>query len=221
MTRPLSPEVRAGHAVYNRLTLAVYDFALYEVSCRYTWKCPKGKLLELFGRNVSASHLDVGVGTGYLLDRCQKSGAVPRVTLVDLNETALRYAAKRLARFRPVAVRANALEPLPLPERSQESASMNFLLHCLPGSFEEKARVFDRVAACVREGGRIFGATVLSAGVPVGRGARFQMGRLNRSGVFHNADDGAEALDDALARRFSTYELRMEGCCGLFEATVG
>jgi SAM-dependent methyltransferase len=216
----LPSDVAAGQAVYNRLTLAVYDLALYAISCRFTWKCDKREMLRLFEENLSPHHLDAGVGTGYLLDKCRKPGPDQRIALVDLNDSALAHAARRLARYRPVVHRANVLEPLRPPGAPFGSASLSLLLHCLPGSMADKARAFDHVAACVEPGGRVFGSTILAAGVPVNRGARFQMGRLNRARVFQNAGDSLDALHEQLGKRFRDYTVDVRGCVALFRATV-
>lgn len=64
-------EVAAGQAVYTERLLAAYDFLVLGVSNRWVWKCSTRRLEELYARHITANHLDVGVGTGYLLDRCR------------------------------------------------------------------------------------------------------------------------------------------------------
>ena len=67
-----SPEqVAAGHAVYTKRMLSVYDFVVLVISNRLIWKCPSRRILELYNRHVTGNHLDVGVGTGYFLARCR------------------------------------------------------------------------------------------------------------------------------------------------------
>ncbi|MEU3459401.1 class I SAM-dependent methyltransferase [Streptomyces sp. NPDC006733] len=216
---PPSDQVRAGQAIYLPWTLPLYDRVAFQVNCRLFFRVPVPEVVALFDRNVSAQHLDVGVGTGYFLDHC-RTAPQQAITLADLNEHSLRHAARRLARFDVTTVQANALEPLPLPEASFGSASMNFLLHCVPGSIRQKAVVLDNVAACVRPGGRIFGATVLTQGVPVGAAARVAFPLLNRRGVMQNAEDSLEDLRTELAARFPEHTLTVHGCTALFEAEV-
>lgn len=217
-TSPRSDQVHAGQAIYRPWTLPLYDLVAFKVNCRVLFRVPVSEVAAMFDRNVSPEHLDVGVGTGYFLDHC----TAPRrsITLADLNEHSLHHAARRLARFDVTTVQANALEPLPLPERSFGSASMNFLLHCVPGSIREKAGVLDNVAACVRPGGRIFGATVLTKEVPVGPVARAMFPSLNRRGVMNNAQDSLGDLRTELAARFPDHRLTVHGCTALFEAEV-
>src|SRR5262245_53778238 len=63
----------------------------------------------LRNRPITADHLDVGVRTGYCLDRCRFPDPRPRLALLDLNPNSLRVAAHRLARFQPEVYRANVL----------------------------------------------------------------------------------------------------------------
>ncbi|GAA1393995.1 class I SAM-dependent methyltransferase [Kitasatospora putterlickiae] len=214
-----SDQVIAGQAMYNPSTLRAYDLAAFQFNCRFLFRVPVSEVVGMFDRNISANHLDLGVGTGYFLDHCRTAPG-QAITLADLNEHSLKHAAARLARFDVRTVRANALEPLPLPGREFGSASMNFLLHCVPGDIRAKARVFDNVAACVKPGGRIFGATVLMKGVPVGALARTVLGAWNKRGIMHNAEDSLDDLRAELAARFPEHELTVRGCTALFEAEV-
>ncbi|KJS59751.1 class I SAM-dependent methyltransferase [Streptomyces rubellomurinus] len=219
MTASHSDQVIAGQAMYNPSTLRLYDFAAFQLNCRFLFRVPVSEVVGLFDRNVSAKHLDLGVGTGYFLDHCRTHPG-QAITLADLNEHSLNHAAARLARFDVTTVQANALEPLPLPGREFGSASMNFLLHCVPGDMREKAVVFDNVAACVKPGGRLFGATVLTGGVPVNPLAKVMLGAWNKRGIMHNGADSLDDLRDALAARFPRHKLTVRGCTALFEAEV-
>ena len=91
--------VHAGQAAYKGWILTwVYDALVLGFSNHVLWKCPTAGLLDLYNANVTSNHLDVGVGTGYYLDRCRFPDAEPRLALMDLNENSLSCAAKRVAR---------------------------------------------------------------------------------------------------------------------------
>src|SRR5688572_30904180 len=94
-------QVESGQAVYTERVLKLYDFVVLGVSNRFIWKCPTPKQLQHYERHLSANHLDVGVGSGYFLDRARFPSKTPRVALLDLNPTALEFAAQRIARYRP------------------------------------------------------------------------------------------------------------------------
>nr|ABK32292.1 JerF [Sorangium cellulosum] len=213
-----SDAVWAGAAGYTRARLQVYDFFIYGFNSPVAWKCPGEELLENYNRHVSGNHLDVGVGTGYLLDRCRFPTAKPRVFLMDLNPDALQVTAQRLHRFQPQTLRRNVLDPIRFDGEPFDSIGMNYLMHCVPGSIPEKAVMFDHLSALLKPGGVIFGSTVLSEGVDKGIVARAIMDRFNKKGIFSNTRDAASDLTRALEERFDDVSVRVVGCVGLFSA---
>lgn len=222
--RAPSDQVIAGQAVYNRLVLAGYDQIVLGLSCRLLWRCPKRHMLDNYDRNIGARHLEFGIGTGYFLDRCNFPARRPELTLVDLNPSVLRVSSARVARYEPAVVRADVLRPLPFDEGKlktghYDSVGANFLLHCLPGGWQEKAAVLDNAASALRPGGRIFGSTILSSGVDVSAAARRLMTVYNARGIFHNADDDLAGLRWQLDKRFTDIRVTVCGCVALFEAT--
>jgi ubiquinone/menaquinone biosynthesis C-methylase UbiE len=158
------------------------------------------------------------VGTGYFLDRCRFPVDRPRIVLVDLNRDALSHTMGRLARYRPLAVSANALDPLPLPPHSVDSVALNYLLHCVPGDADTKGAALGHAARAVKPTGRVFGATILSGGVRLTARARLLQRVLNATGVFHNDDDHLDGLRAQLERHFAGYTLAVHGCVAVFSA---
>ncbi len=217
----LPPDVLAGQAIYNRATLAAYDVGVLGLSCRLLWHCPKAEMLAVYDRNIGVRHLDLGVGTAYFLDKCRFPDARPRVTLVDLNPTVLKVAARRISRYRPEVLQANVLQPLPIPPGAYDSVGLNFLLHCLPDDWPDKGKVFANAAAALRPGGRVFGSTILAHGVETTAPARALMRLYNSRGIFHNAHDDLAGLRQELAGHFAHHRLTVRGCVALFEAHAG
>ena len=213
----IDDRVAAGQAAYTPLVLKIYDWLVLGVSNRLLWRCPTAGLRELYAANVSARHLDVGVGTGYYLDKTSWPVATPEITLLDLNPNSLAAAGKRIARYAPKAMVANALEPLPTEARF-DSVGLCYLLHCLPGSIPEKAVVFDHLLAVMSEGAVLFGATLLQGDAPRSRAAQALMNAYNRKGIFSNADDTFQDLEQELKRRFAEVRLRRQGAAAIFEA---
>lgn len=72
-------QVTAGQAVYTKRTLALYDILVLGISNRLIWKCPTARLVDHYNTHLTANHLDVGVGTGYFLDRCRFPSATPQI----------------------------------------------------------------------------------------------------------------------------------------------
>src|SRR5687768_11833517 len=120
-------QVEAGQAIYTRSTLHAYDFVVLGVSNRFVWKCPSRRIEEHYNRHVTANHLDVGVGTGYFLDRCRFPSPTPRVALLDFNQSALEHAARRIARYKPETYRRNVLEPMLVDTAKFDSVGTNYL----------------------------------------------------------------------------------------------
>ena len=213
----MAEDVIAGQAAYTPLTLKVYDWFVLGFSNRYLWRCPTSELEALYDRNVSGRHLDIGVGTGYFLDKAAWPVADPEVTLVDLNPHSLDAAARRIARFSPETLVANVLEPLSL-EQTFDSVGLCYLLHCVPGSVPEKAAMFDHVLGVMSDGASVFGATIVQDDAPRSGAAQALMNLYNRKGVFSNAGDTFGDLRAALETRFRDVQLERHGAVVLFEA---
>jgi SAM-dependent methyltransferase len=219
ISRHLSPgeAIDAGQAVYSPLVLRIYDWVVLGFSNRFLWRCPTAELRRLYDRNVADRHLDVGVGTGYFLDRATWPVADPSITLLDLNPNSLRAASERIKRYAPQTVVANVLDVLPALEPFS-SVGLCYLLHCLPGPIAEKAIVFDHLRPYLLPGARVFGATIVQGDVPRIGPAQAVMDFYNRKGIFSNRDDTVGDLEAALKQRFSRVQIQMEGTVALFEA---
>ncbi|MGD9854539.1 MAG: class I SAM-dependent methyltransferase [Planctomycetaceae bacterium] len=214
----LTPGTVAGQAVYSPRTLKLYDWLVLGFSNRFAWRCPTRELREMYDRHVTANHLEVGVGTGYFLDRCRFPVGNPRVVLMDLNEDCLQTAADRIRRYRPEMVRANVLEPVDYSGGPFDSIGVNYVLHCLPGTMAEKAVVFDHLGRLLSPGGVLFGSTLLGEGVQHNLLARRLMAVYNRRGIFCNTADTLDGLRTALQTWFGEWDVRVVGCAALFWA---
>jgi hypothetical protein len=206
----------AGQVAYTRTTLRAYDTVVVKLSNSLVWRCPARTILGHYQRHVATSHLDVGPGTGWYLDRCQFPDGAPRLTLLDANPEVLRFAGRRLRRYHPTLHPADVLKPIGLPPASFRSVGLSYVLHCLPGDMGSKAVVFDHLLPLVEPGGVVFGTTILQGGVRHARLARVLLPIYNRKGLFTNADDDLEGLERALASRFARYELDVRGGVALF-----
>jgi SAM-dependent methyltransferase len=209
----------AGQAVYTPRVLRAYDTVVVRLSNLLVWRCPARTIQAQYDRHLSASHLDVGPGSGYYLDHTR--GTVERLTLLDPNPEVLRYAGARLRRYRPTLHAADALKPIGgLAPASFRSVGLSYVLHCLPGEIGAKAVVFDHLVPLLAPGGVLFGSTILGRGARHNRLGRTLLRVYNRKGIFGNLEDDLAALERALASRFDRYELRVVGTVGLFAGTV-
>jgi len=209
-------QVEAGQAIYTKSLLSTYDWFVLRFSNRVVWKCPSHNILALYNQHVSNNHLDVGVGTGFFLDRCYFPSTHPRLALFDLNPNSLEFTARRMARFQPETYRMNVLEPIVVEVPRFDSVGMNYLLHCLPGTIQSKAIVFEHLKSLMNHGGVLFGATLLHEGVKRSWLAKRFMKVYNTKGIFTNTEDNLDGLKQILKQHFSESSVEVIGSAALF-----
>ena len=211
-------DTRKGAAAYTPLALAFYDFAVLGFSNSFVWQCSSHVLLDFYNDHISDTHLDIGAGTGYFLDRCRFPSTVPKIALFDLNPHSLAKSAKRLRRYNPSCYLGNALQPIDISMSGFDSISLNYLLHCLPGNLASKSIVFEHVKPLLRDGGVIFGSTILGEGVRHNPLAKQLMKIYNAKGIFSNLSDRQSDLEAGLKAHFDEHTIHIAGCVALFSA---
>lgn len=216
-----SNPAHAGQAGYTRRFLRIYDLFVFGYTMPVLWRCPKKRLRGLYDENAGVRHLDIGVGSGYLIDKCRFPTEAPQITLMDMNPNSLKFAARRIRRYSPATHQANVLEPWGLPDGTFDSIAMSSLLHCVPGTLRDKAVVFDHARSALAPGGTLFGATVLGTESLHTKRSMKMTKRLNEGGDFSNLGDRQEDLETALAERFASHEVEIEGAVALFTASNG
>ncbi|MDH3336138.1 MAG: class I SAM-dependent methyltransferase [Rhodospirillaceae bacterium] len=212
----VSEEAAAGAAVYSNLLLSIYDLEVLMFELQYIFKCPLKKEMDFFNENVSGTHLDVGVGTGYFLDKCNFPVAKPTVHLIDLNANTLRKTSKRIRRYKPAQYQCNVMEPIQADLPLFESISAINFLHCLPGTMLEKEIVIRNLKPFLQDGGVFFGATVLGQGVDVGILYRHANTIYNKKSIFSNLSDNITDLEIILKNNFNEYSLETVGSVAFF-----
>ncbi|GAA4435615.1 class I SAM-dependent methyltransferase [Bremerella cremea] len=201
--------------------MPLYDLAVHGFSNRFLWHCRTATLQAWFDRHVTDCHLDVGVGTGLFLDRSQRLNSASQVTLLDANQNCLNTASKRIARLQPTTVLANLAQPLPSTLPRFRSASLMYVLHCLPGDTSFRSEVIRRVATTLEPGGILFGATILGEPRPKGRLGRRVMASYNRRGIFGNQNDSVDLLQKVLSGELRAVEIAIEGSVAMFAGSAG
>jgi hypothetical protein len=212
-------ELRLSVRLYTPFVLAVYDAFVLQFSSRAAWRFSAPRILELYNRHLSGNHLEIGVGTGYFLDKAIFPTAQPRITLVDLNANTLKATSRRIARYAPRSMVANALEPISF-ESKFDSIGMNYVLHTMPGRMKRKAEVLRLARGYLNDGGVLFGTTLLGAGTDANALARILMRAYNRLKWFSNQQDTLADLEAGLRTHFGRYEVRVIGPTAVFEAWV-
>jgi SAM-dependent methyltransferase len=207
---------RRGWRDYTPFLLRIYDPIVLGVVARVVWRIPTKAMLNSFRQLIGPTHLEVGPGTGWFLE---KSGrlATTSLTILDPNPNVLRHVTQRLHDTPITAVEADVLKPLPL-DGPFASVGLNAVLHCLPGPPEYKEVALRNIAAVLAPDGVLFGATVLGrSGNHTWLGQRV-LTVFNRQGGFDNLDDSAAWLRSALERSFESVEVNEVGSLAIFVA---
>jgi len=205
-----------GQADYSRTVLRLYDPLVLGPIARYVWRCPSDRLTEHYRRHVRDRHLDVGPGTGYFLERSGLASG-SKVTILDPNTNVLRHVSARLGGLDVTAAEADVCKSLPL-EGPFDSASLNLVIHCLPGPFERKAGAVANVAAVMAPDGVLFGSSVIGETGSHNAVARTMLRAYNRRGAFDNLEDSEEAIGAMLDSSFEEIEVDTVGSIAVFAA---
>ncbi len=208
-------QIARSQQYFNGLSLLFYDALLYGIISRFAWGASVKRLDAHYARYASANHLEVGVGTGFLLDRVRFTGP-PRLALMDLSQACLDKTGRKVARYAPTMHVQNILQPVQHDIAPFDSISVNYVMHCVPGSFDEKGVAFANLATLLAPGGTLFGTSVLSKNVPKNLLARPFMWLMNIIGVFNNQHDSLEGLERTLRANFTVIELELVGVTAFF-----
>ncbi|MBF6137742.1 class I SAM-dependent methyltransferase [Nocardia otitidiscaviarum] len=194
---------------YTPAFLAVYDWWVIRLSDRYAWRCPAEEMLKAYNAHLGHKHLEVGPGSGWFLANTSTITPDSTVTLLDLNPTPLEHTRRRVqAKGCTVnTVTSSVLEPLPdTAGDGYDSVGINFVFHCLPGSFADKGVAFEYLARVLTDDGVLFGSTILNQR-PATWFGRALTSAYTRAGAFNNAADDRPGLEAALRAAFTEVEL--------------
>ena len=205
-----------GQAIYSKLMLMVYNIIVLRISNKFAWKCVTSNQLMFFNQHITSNHLDVGVGTGYYIDNCNfPQDVTPKLTLVDLNQNCLDWCAKKLYRYNPICYKKDLYDNLDLPDK-YSSISINYVLHCLPGTLNDKERVLLNLKNYLTRDGVIFGSTILGKDSQPNFFAKRLLNLYNKKGVFSNLSDDEKTLKMILSNNFSHVSTKKIGMVMLF-----
>lgn len=206
-----------AHVAYTKKKLKTYDFVLRH-GIGIMWGCSAKQVLHFYNRHVSGNHVDVGVGSGYFVDRCRFPTDKPRLFLMDSNPDPLAFAAERLVRYQPTCREVNILEPIEFSEDPFTSLALCNMLHCLPGDMWAQEKVLNHLSTLLEDGGVLFGTTVLNTDVKHNWIGRRFLKRFNEKGVLDNLRDNRKDLEGVLSKCFARSEVEVVGRTALFVA---
>lgn len=211
-------DIKKGQAIYTPIMLKFYNFWVLDISNQWIWRCPKAKQLEQFNQFISSKHLDIGVGTGYYLESC-KIPPQSEISLMDLNPNCLKEAKNALLKnkIHATTYQADIFKKQSALSGSFNSISMNYLLHCLPGSMQTKETCIGHAISMLSVGGTLFGATILGDKNLHTRTSEFLCNFYNKKGIFSNQEDFYEVLVEILNQHLVDVDVSIMGCVALFK----
>ena len=214
-------KIKRSQQFFNKGSLFFYDFLLYGVISKYAWGSSIQRLDSHYKKYVGHNHLEVGVGTGFLLNRVEFDSAHPRLALMDLSRDCLEKTKLKVSRYAPEIYIQNLLEPIQNKIDKFDSIGINYVMHCVPGSFKEKGVAFTHLQPLLSENGVLFGTTLLSENIHKNLLAKPFMWLMNSLGVFNNRSDNARDLKECLETNFQLIEFEVVGVTAFFAVKKG
>ena len=216
MTQVITDKINNAQKIYTPLALKFYNLYVLRFSNRFIWHCKSKCILEFYNKNITANHLDVGVGTGYFLDHAQFPSSKPSVALLDLNNHCLQCTSKLLSRYQPKIYHANIFQPLTMIDQKFDSIGLNYVLHCLPGSFTQKSNVISNLKSLLTKNGILFGSTILAKDQTHNWLGSKLLTIYNKKGIFDNWKDDRFGLEEMLNQHFFNVEIKVMGTVAFF-----
>lgn len=207
-------QVHAGARPYTRPFLHLYDLWVVRLSNSLAWRCHRRNFLDQYDRLVASRHLEVGPGSGWAISHASRP-VDTAVTLLDLNPNCLRHTAERLGGAS--VIEQSVFEPLPASAGQFDSIALSYVVHCIPGTWEEKSVALRNLGAALAPDGVLFGSTVVADSPRNLLGhALFEM--YNAIGAFHSRGDDLAGLEAALRSVFVDVDISTVGNVALFTA---
>ncbi|EAN2945084.1 SAM-dependent methyltransferase [Citrobacter werkmanii] len=195
-----------------------YELWELGLSNRLAWKCNTKIILQHYLDNISTKHIDLGVGSGYYLpflpNNCD-------ISILDANPKKLEIALIKMRNKRlKQIIHHDVYSHYPSELHGKfNSASMYYLLHCLPGSMESKIVVIENAKKLLSCRGTLFGATILGSRVTHNLAGKKLTAYYNKKGIYSNEKDSADELYRILSTNFLKVSLNVEGSVAFFSAS--
>lgn len=221
MSREVTQAEKDGAALYNRAALVAYDTIVLRLSNGLAWGCPTERLLAHYDTHLGSRHLDIGPGTGWYLQNATFPTASPEITLMDLNPATMKLTSSRLAARGLTAAThvGSILAPITIEHDPFDSVAANFVMHCVPGTWQDKGVAFSHIADVVADDGVFFGSTILGRGVPHNFFGKALSSVYNGPAkVFSNRYDDRDGLVAALETAFENVDVQVVGTVAVFAA---
>lgn len=210
-------QLKISQLFFNPFSLKFYDPTQSCIN-KYTWRCPDEKILEHYLTNTGLNHLEIGPGTGKMLDALNKPSTEIRVSLLDLNRSCLNKSKLRLQRYNPNIYQCNIMEPIHHISEHFDSICLNHLLHRIPQGFHTKGIIFYHLKRLLTPEGVLYGSTVVTKGANQNILSYLTNRLFNLIGLYNNGDDSVLELERALKTYYRDVIITVHGTTALFSA---
>jgi hypothetical protein len=157
-------------------------------------------------------------GNRFLHCPCQ-SDEIASGSLLDLNENSLQAAAAQVKQAKVRTFMRDVMQPSSEPaDTGYDSISLFYLLHCLPGTMDDKETAIANLKRYLSKDGVLYGATILGDEAAHNAIGRMLLRLYNDKGVFHNMADTLDDLQRMLRRQFQNVQIRRHNNVALFVA---
>ena len=200
----------------NKFLFNNYDYFVNKINCRYVWECHENIIKDLYKKNTTKNHLEIGPGTGYFL----KDKYYDSLHLVDINNDILNESYDNLKHKSNNIFKIN--KNLFLDNNYDKTNNFNdiksiglsYVLHCVPGSLDDS---LDNLVKNIKQKDVvIFGSTVVpeKAGII----AKIELFFLNKFNVFNNLNHNLDQLQSFSGKY--EHEIKRVGNVLLFKIKI-
>ena len=219
-------------------SLRLYNFV--KPNAKLVFNYPIQGHLQLYHKYLSKSlnHLEIGVASAYDLINCdiENNKSNINITLMDYDDHPLNMAKKQLLQhgFNESNLKTICTDILQLKpgmfeanniNKAYDTIAMGFLLHCIPGSMNEKfSIILNNLSSVMDENTKLFGMTVCNPTQEILKRNRFKslggfvISTAQRQGDMYNTQDTPQHVEDTLKQYFDDYKIEQVEFVTVFEA---
>ena len=170
-------------------SIKIYDYLVNDINCKYAWRCDKKNIFNLYQNNLKSNHLEIGPGSGYFLYPENHNKKIDNLILMDINKPILDHSYNNLkSNYSNISCFNHNIFEKEIELNNINSVGINYVLHCVPGSLEEK---FDKLVNNIKSKNEliIFGSTVVNDYNKQTYLSDLELKLLNYYGIFNNNND--------------------------------
>ena len=196
---------------FNQLIMKNYDFFVNNINCKYVWKCDQNNIINMYKKNISPNHIEIGPGTGHFL----KNHKFNNLTLIDVNKDILLECRENLKNNckNINIINTNIFEKNnKIAINNYDSVGMNYVLHCVPNNLSTS--IDNLVDNIPKKDYKIFGSTVIPNSTYTL--ANLEIFLLNKMKIFNNEKHTFNDIESYIKKYFN-HKIKRIGHSYLFE----